>query len=80
MAVDSALKRCSATLILLPSRGWVYPGVAGVSQAERQAVSYCYSGIAPSVGWSGKVDGISSADISKVLGVARTSISKIVGV
>lgn len=45
MAVDSALKRMSATMLLVPSMTGVFPGTAGVSPAERQAVSWIYSGI-----------------------------------
>ena len=45
MAVDSALKRGSATFVIMPFRGWVFPGTSGVSQVERQAAGYSYSGI-----------------------------------
>ena len=46
MAVDSQLKRQSATCILVPSMlSGVYGATAGVVQAERQAVSWMYSGI-----------------------------------
>ena len=51
MAVDSAFKRCSATHFLIPgfAKG-VFPGGAGVSQAERQDVSWCYGGILAGAG------------------------------
>ena len=43
---DTRLKRQSATCILVPSMiSGVYPATSGVSQAERQAVSWMYSGI-----------------------------------
>ena len=46
MAVDTRLKRQSATCILLPSLLiGVFPSTSGVVQAERQAVSWSYSGI-----------------------------------
>ena len=46
MAVDTRLKRQSATCILHPEMlSGVYPATSGVSQAERQAVSWMYSGI-----------------------------------
>jgi len=50
MPINTALKRSSATEVLLSSRGWVFPGVAGVSQAERQAATFMYSGILAAVG------------------------------
>lgn len=46
MAIDSALKRFSATGLLLPFRGGCFPGTAGIVVAERQAVTWLYSGIA----------------------------------
>jgi len=46
MAVDSALKRASATHVLLPFRNWVFPGTSGVSDAERLAAGWMYAGIA----------------------------------
>lgn len=46
MAVDTALKRGSATLVLSPGKGWVYPGILGVSAAERMAITWMYAGIA----------------------------------
>ena len=49
MAVDSALKRSSATDLLMPYRGWVYPSGSDVGQAEKQAASFCYSGILAAV-------------------------------
>jgi hypothetical protein len=39
------LKRLSSTDVLMPYRGWVYPGTSGVSQGERQTASYMYSDI-----------------------------------
>ena len=46
MAVDTQLKRQSATCILVPSMlSGVFGDTSGVVQAERQAVSWCYSGI-----------------------------------
>ena len=45
MAVDSALKRSSADLVLMPFRGWVFPGTSGVSASERLAAGWMYSGI-----------------------------------
>ena len=51
MAVDTRLKRQSATCILVPSMlSGVFPDTAGVVQAEKQAVSWCYSGILAVVG------------------------------
>ena len=46
MAVDSALKRSSATLVLSPGKGWAFPGTSGVSAAERMAITWMYAGIA----------------------------------
>ncbi|MCP4568386.1 MAG: hypothetical protein GY841_12485 [FCB group bacterium] len=46
MAVDSALKRFSATGLLMPFRGGCWPDTAGVSQGERWAVTWMYSGLA----------------------------------
>lgn len=56
MAVDTRLKRQSATCILVPSMlSGVFPDTAGVVQAEKQAVSWCYSGIlAVTVGLAAK--------------------------
>lgn len=48
MAVDSALKRFSATNLLMPFRGGCFPGTSGIVTAEMQAVSWIYSGIAAS--------------------------------
>lgn len=46
MAVDTRLKRQSATCILRPEMlSGVYPDTSGVVQVERQAVSWMYSGI-----------------------------------
>jgi len=43
---DTRLKRQSATCILVPSMAsGVFPGTSGVVQAEKQAVSWAYSGI-----------------------------------
>jgi len=49
MAVDSALKRSSATLVLSPGKGWAFPGTSGVSAAERMAITWMYAGIAASI-------------------------------
>jgi len=47
MAVDTRLKRQSATCMLVPSMlSGVFPDTAGVVQAEWQAVPWMYSGIA----------------------------------
>lgn len=46
MAIDSALKRFSATGLLLPFRGGCLPGTAGIVAAERQVAAWVYSGIA----------------------------------
>ena len=46
MAIDSSLKRFSATGLLLPFRGGCLPGTAGVIAAERQVIAWIYSGIA----------------------------------
>ena len=46
MAVDSALKRSSATNVLLPFRNWTWPDTAGVSAAERMSAAWMYAGIA----------------------------------
>lgn len=46
MAVDTRLKRQSATCMLVPVLlSGVYPDTNGVSQAERQAIPWMYSGI-----------------------------------
>ncbi|MCK5612136.1 hypothetical protein KAR91_60250 [Candidatus Pacearchaeota archaeon] len=46
MAVDTQLKRQSATCILLPfNLIGVYGSTSGVNQAERQGVTWSYSGI-----------------------------------
>ncbi|MGB2809120.1 MAG: hypothetical protein WBC22_15360 [Sedimentisphaerales bacterium] len=46
MAVNTRLKRQSATCMLVPSMvSGVYPSTAGIVQAEKQAVSWVYSGI-----------------------------------
>lgn len=45
MAIDTPLKRYSATGVLMPFRGGCYPGTSGVVQAEKQVVSYLYSGV-----------------------------------
>ncbi len=46
MAVDTRLKRQSATCILLPFKLiGVFPSTSGVVQAERQAITWSYSGI-----------------------------------
>lgn len=51
MAIDSRLKRQSATCMLVPSMlSGVYPDTAGVVQAEWQAIAWMYSGITASVG------------------------------
>ena len=48
MAVDTRLKRQSATSLLVPSMTpGAYPDTAGVVVAERVAVTWCYSGIDP---------------------------------
>jgi len=46
MAVDSAPKRMSATIFLVPSMTGFWPGTSGVSAAERLAVTWMYGGIA----------------------------------
>lgn len=46
MAIDSALKRFSATGLLLPFRGGCFPGTAGIVAVERQVAAWIYSGIA----------------------------------
>lgn len=48
MAVDSALKRESATNMLVPSMVGVFPGTSGVVLAEKQSATWLYSGIAAS--------------------------------
>jgi len=45
MALDSRLKRNSALAFQQPWMVGVSPDTAGLSQAERQAVLWCYSGI-----------------------------------
>ena len=45
MAVDTALKRFSATQILVPFRPAPYPAESGVPRAERRAAGWVYSGI-----------------------------------
>jgi len=46
MAVDTRLKRQSATCILVPSMlSGVYPDTSGVVQTEWQAIAWMYSGI-----------------------------------
>lgn len=46
MAVNTRLKRQSATCMVVPSMvSGVYPDTAGVVQAERQGVAWAYSGI-----------------------------------
>ena len=46
MAIDSRLKRQSATGVLLPwVQGRVHPDMIGLVQAERQAAGWSYSGI-----------------------------------
>ena len=46
MAIDTRLKRQSATCMLVPSLlSGVYPDTSGVVQAEWQAVPWMYSGI-----------------------------------
>ena len=46
MAVDTQLKRQSATCMLVPSMlSGVFGDTLGVVQAERQAVTWSYSGI-----------------------------------
>ena len=46
MAVDTRLKRQSATCILEPFMlSSVFPDTSGIVQAERQAIAKCYSGI-----------------------------------
>jgi len=46
MAVDTRLKRQSATCMLVPSLlSGVFPDTAGVVQAEWQAIPWMYSGI-----------------------------------
>ena len=46
MAIDTRLKRQSATCMLVPSMlSGVYPDTSGVVQAEWQAIAWMYSGI-----------------------------------
>ena len=46
MAIDSRLKRQSATCILIPHMLiGITPDISGVDQAERQAITWSYSGI-----------------------------------
>lgn len=45
MAIDSVLKRFSATGLLLPFRGGCLPETSGVIIAEKQSVAWIYSGI-----------------------------------
>lgn len=77
MAVDTRLKRQSATCILLP---WMlspnYPETAGVTQPEWQAASGAYSGITAStpVGWSTiKIQGVDviSGDFVYIIGKVK---------
>ena len=46
MAVDTRLKRQSATCIAMPCMfSGMYPDTSGIVQAERQAITWSYSGI-----------------------------------
>jgi hypothetical protein len=46
MAVDSRLKRQSATCILAPFMlSGVYPSVSGINQAERSAITWMYASV-----------------------------------
>ena len=46
MAVDSKSKRASATHLIVPFMHGAFGATAGVSNAERWAVSWMYNGIA----------------------------------
>ena len=64
MAVDTRLKRQSATCMLVPSMlSGVYPLTAGVVQAEWQAVVWMYSGITAGSVWTNIIlEGINTLD------------------
>lgn len=77
MAVDTRLKRQSATCMLVPSMlSGVYPDTEGVVQAEQQAVTWCYSGILAIGAVTVSIGAATMAYAGAALGVnARTNIA-----
>jgi len=53
MNLELAHNRCSATDVLMPYRGWVFPTSTPTTHEDRLAVSYMYNGInVYSTGWA----------------------------